>query len=78
MMMSALYQTNALIYIFIMLAHWHNSLQINMGKLYEEIDKFSIKIKHMYERDTNEQEISDTFRNVLSQSMDKYIPSKKF
>ena len=30
----------------------------------------------MYERDTNVQEISDTFRNVLSQSMDKYIPSK--
>ena len=49
-----------------------------MGKLYEEIDIFSIKIKHMYERDTNVQAISDTFRNVLSQSMDKYIPSKKF
>jgi hypothetical protein len=49
-----------------------------MGKLYEEVEKFSIKIKHMYERDTNVQEISDTFRNVLSQSMDKYIPSKKF
>ena len=49
-----------------------------MGKLYEEIEKISIKIKHMYERDTNVQEISDTFRNVLSQSMDKYIPSKKF
>jgi hypothetical protein len=40
--------------------------------LYEEIEKISIKIKHMYERDTNVQEISDTFRNVLSQSMDKY------
>jgi hypothetical protein len=61
-----------------MLAHWNNSLQINMGKLYEEVEKFSIKIKHMYERDTHVQEISDTFRNVLSQSMDKYIPSKKF
>jgi hypothetical protein len=61
-----------------MLAHWNNSLRINLGKLYEEIEKISIKTKHMYERDTNVQEISDTFRNVLSQSMDKYIPSKKF
>jgi hypothetical protein len=44
-----------------------------MGKLYEEIERFSTKIKHMYERDTNVQEISDTFRNALSQSMDKYM-----
>jgi hypothetical protein len=42
------------------------------------LERFSTKIKHMYERDTNVQEISDTFRNALSQSMDKYIPSKKF
>ena len=43
-----------------------------MGKLYEEVEYFSRKIKHMYERDTNVQEINDTFRNVLSQCMDKY------
>ncbi|CAG2192837.1 unnamed protein product [Mytilus edulis] len=49
----------------------------NWNTIKEEISITSTKIRHMQDRGTNVQEMSDTFKKELFQSMDKHIPSKE-
>ncbi|CAC5365169.1 unnamed protein product [Mytilus coruscus] len=49
----------------------------NWINIKEEIAFTSTKIRQMQDRGTNAQEMSDTFKKELFQSMDKHIPSKE-
>ena len=49
----------------------------NWEKLKEDMDKTSMKIKQMDENGATTQELNDTFKSELSESMDKNIPSKE-
>ncbi|CAG2212034.1 unnamed protein product [Mytilus edulis] len=49
----------------------------NWNTIKEEISITSTKLRHMQDRGTNVQEMSDTFKKELFQSMDKHIPSKE-
>ena len=49
----------------------------NWENLNEDISKTSTRIKQMYKQGSSVQEMSDTFKKELFQSMDKHIPTKE-